>query len=158
MGELVPVSRDLEALQLYVDLERLRFNNKFTYKANIDPELLSGDYRVPSLLIQPHVENAIVHGLANSNRDDLKLTVTALSENDHIKYVIEDNGVGREKSAEYRRYNRPFHKSVGLKISEERITLFNPKQGTGGQTVITDLFDKAGNSSGTRVEIMINAG
>jgi ligand-binding sensor domain-containing protein/anti-sigma regulatory factor (Ser/Thr protein kinase) len=157
MNELVPLSRDMEALQLYIDLEQLRFNNKFTYKVQVEPSLLHGDYRVPSLLIQPYVENAVVHGLANSNRDDLYFAVSILLEGDHIKYIIEDNGIGREKSSEYRRYNKPHHKSVGLKISEDRIVMYNQTQRINGHAVITDLFDRNGIASGTRVEIRIRA-
>jgi LytS/YehU family sensor histidine kinase len=147
----------MEALQLYIDLEQLRFNNKFMYKVQVEPALLNGDYRVPSLLIQPYVENAVVHGLANSNRDGLYLAVNIVLEGDHIKYTIEDNGIGREKSSEYRRYNKPHHKSVGLKISEDRIGMYNQTQGINGHAVITDLFDKNGIASGTRVEIRIRA-
>lgn len=157
MNELVPLSKDMEALQLYIDLEQLRFNHKFTYNVQVEPSLLHGDYKVPSLLIQPYVENAVVHGLANSNRDDLYLAVNIMLEGDQIKYTIEDNGIGREKSNEYRRYNKPHHKSVGLKISEDRIVMYNQTQGINGHAVITDLFDKNGIASGTRVEIKIRA-
>ena len=157
MNDLVPLLKDMEALQLYIDLEQLRFNHKFTYKVQVEPSLLHGDYRVPSLLIQPYVENAVVHGLANSNRNDLYLAINITLEDDHIKYTIEDNGIGREKSGEYRRYNKPHHKSVGLKISEDRIVMYNQTQGINGHAVITDLFDNNGIASGTRVEIKIRA-
>lgn len=153
--EVVPVSKDMEALQLYIDLEQLRFNNKFSYKTHIDQALLGGDYLAPSLLIQPYVENAIVHGLANSNENDLSLTVTATLENNTIKYTVLDNGIGREKSAEYNRQNKPAHESVGLKITEDRIRLFNNNRRD--TVTITDLYDEHAVADGTKVEIIINA-
>ena len=157
-NELVPLVKDIEALQLYVDLEQLRFNNKFSYQAKVDPELVNGDYQVPSLLIQPYVENAIVHGLAHSEKTGLNLSVTAMLEGGYIKYTMQDNGIGRKKADEYNRYNKPQHKSVGLKITEDRIMMFNQAMGiTGQQPVITDLWDDNGNPAGTKVEIKIKA-
>jgi tetratricopeptide (TPR) repeat protein len=156
-NEMVPVAKDMEALKLYIELEQLRFNNKFNYKDFIDPALAGGDYRVPSLLIQSYVENAIVHGLANSENTDLHLTVTVSLENERIKYIIQDNGIGRVKSSEYNRLNKPFHKSIGLKISEDRISLFNGQQESNGSILITDLFDEYNNPDGTKVEITIKA-
>ena len=156
-NELVPVSKDMEALQLYIDLEQLRFDNKFSYKTFIDPALLNGDYRVPSLLIQPYVENAIVHGLAHSEDSGLNLMVAATLENDKIKYVIQDNGVGREKAKEYNKKNKPYHKSVGLKITEDRINIFNNQAERNGSILFTDLFDENKIPHGTKVEITIKA-
>ena len=157
-NELVPLVKDIEALQLYVDLEQLRFNNKFSYQAKVDPELVNGDYQVPSLLIQPYVENAIVHGLAHSEKTGLNLSVTAMLEGGYIKYTMQDNGIGRKKAGEYNRYNKPQHKSVGLKITEDRIMMFNQAMGiTGHPPVITDLWDDNGNPAGTKVEIKIKA-
>jgi tetratricopeptide (TPR) repeat protein len=156
-NEMLPIAKDMEALRLYVELEQLRFNNKFNYKDFTDPALVGGDYRVPSLLIQPYVENAILHGLANSENEDLTLTVTASLENDKIKFIIQDNGIGRVQSAEYNRLNKPYHKSVGLKITEDRINLYKYGNETDGSIKITDLHDEYNHPSGTKVEITIKA-
>ncbi len=156
-NELVPLARDMEALRLYVDLEQLRFDHKFCFRLHVDPLLLNGDYKVPALLIQPYVENAIVHGLAHSERDDLNLTVSAILEGEYIHYIIEDNGIGRQLSSYYNQQNRPHHKSVGLSITEERINIFNRKQNANGRVIITDLVDKKDGASGTKVDILIKA-
>ncbi len=156
-NELVPLAKDMEALRLYIDLEQLRFNNKFCFRLHVDPLLLNGDYKVPALLIQPYVENAIVHGLAHSERDDLSLAVSAIMAGEYIHYSIEDNGIGRQLSSHYNQQNRPHHKSVGLTITEERINIFNRKQHANGRVTITDLFDKNEESSGTKVDIFIKA-
>jgi LytS/YehU family sensor histidine kinase len=147
----------MEALRLYMDLEQLRFNQRFCVKLEVDPLLLNGDYKVPALLIQPHVENAIVHGLAHSEKDNLTLSVTALLEKEYIHYTIQDNGIGRRQSSLYNHQNKPNHKSVGLAITEERIHIFNRKQNANSRVAITDLFDENNQPSGTKVEIMIKA-
>jgi ligand-binding sensor domain-containing protein len=155
-NEVVPLAKDMEALQLYVELEQLRFNNKFSYHTHVDPVLLQGDYRVPSLLIQPYVENAIVHGISHSHKKDLQLTVTAVLESDTIRYTVQDNGVGRKQSDEYNLQNKPKHKSIGLKITEDRINIFN-RQAIGTNIVkFTDLYDASNNPAGTKVDITIN--
>ncbi len=156
-NEMLPIAKDMEALRLYVELEQLRFNNKFNYKDFTDPALIGGDYCVPSLLIQPYVENAIIHGLANSENEDLNLTVTASLKHDKIKFIIQDNGIGRIQSTEYNRLNKPYHKSVGLKITEDRINLYKRGNETDGSIKITDLYDEFNNPAGTKVEITIKA-
>jgi len=153
--EVVPIDKDMEALQLYVDLEQLRFDHKFSFRATIDPALLGGDYRAPALLIQPYVENAILHGLANSEEEGLYLAVTATLEDNKIKYVIQDNGVGRERSKEYVRKNRPYHRSRGLAITADRIHLFNDNKE--GAVTIMDLYRPDNSAGGTRVESILNA-
>lgn len=155
--ELVSVATDLEALQLYVDLQQISYNNKFTFVLHADPALLQDDYRVPPLLVQPYVENAIVHGLSHSQASDLRLSVHATLESDHIRYVVEDNGIGREKAQIYNQRNKPLHKSVGLKITEERIQIFSRRTKSRGSVSITDLYDAAGTPCGTRVNMIIKA-
>ena len=154
-NELLPFAKDMEALQLYIDLQHLRFNNKFTYETIIDPALLNGDYKVPSLIVQPFVENAIEHGIAHSERTDLKLTVTVSLANECIQYTVTDNGIGREQASAYNSQNKPYHKSVGLKITENRVRIFNGQQSTNENIVITDLYNEQGGAAGTRVSVKI---
>ncbi len=155
-NEIVPVAKDMETLKLYVELEQLRFNNKFNYYNYTDPQLINGDYKVPSLLIQPYVENAIVHGIGHSDNEGLQLTVTATLENDKIKYTIQDNGIGRKLAAEYRLQNKPGHKSVGLTITADRIAHFNNQQSGSSSVQITDLYND-GKPAGTKVQIFLNS-
>ncbi len=156
-NELTTVALDMEALKLYIDLEQMRFNNKFFYKEFIGPKLMEDDRNVPSLLIQPYVENAIVHGIAHSHRTDLHLMVSATLENGFIKYVIEDNGIGRNQSADYNKLNKLHHKSVGLKITEDRIRLYNGVENLNGYIKIIDLYNHENKPDGTRVEVKIKS-
>ncbi|SHH90603.1 Histidine kinase [Chryseolinea serpens] len=155
MNEIVPFMKDIEALKLYIELEQLRFNDKFKLALHIDPVLAGGDYRVPSLLIQPYVENAILHGLAPSEEPDLYLTIIAVLQDDQIRYTIQDNGVGIAQSKEYNTQNKPHHKSVGLKITAERIRMFNGQPHDGAVT-LTSLGGDGSTTTGTKVEIILN--
>ena len=156
-NELLPFAKDMEALQLYIDLQQLRFNNKFTYETIVDPVLLTGDFKVPSLIVQPFVENAIEHGIAHSERTDLKLTVTVSLANECIQYTVTDNGIGREQASAYNSQNKPYHKSVGLKITENRVRIFNGQQSTNENIVITDIYNDQGGAAGTSVSVKIKA-
>lgn len=154
-SEVVPVAKDMESLQLYIELEQLRFSGKFSYQSYVDPELMNGDYKIPPLLIQPYVENAIIHGLAHSEKTNLQLTISVTLDGDTIKYVIMDNGVGRKQSAEYNQRNKPGHQSVGLMITQDRILHFHQKHQANGLILIKDLFDDHHEPSGTQVEVTI---
>ncbi len=154
-NDLTTIAKDMETMKLYIDLELMRFNNKFTYIEKVDSQLLNGDYNVPSLLIQPYVENAILHGVAHSDKLNLKLTVSVTLENNFIKYVIEDNGIGRKQSTEYNTLNKLHHKSVGLKITEDRVLLFNHVENCDDYIKITDLYCNNNIPAGTRVEVKI---
>jgi streptogramin lyase len=153
--ELVELSTDMEALQLYVDLEQLRFSNKFAYETRIDPVLLQDDYKVPPLLIQPFVENAIVHGLAHSDKTGLFLRVSAIREGDFILYSIEDNGIGRRRAGDYNRQYKAGHESVGLLITQRRIDIFNRRHPGGSEIRIIDLYDDQDQPAGTKVQIKL---
>jgi len=143
----VPLAKDMEAMQLYVDLEKLRFEDKFQYITEVDEILLKGDYRVAPLLIQPFVENAIIHGLAPSAKADLYLRITVHLRGDYLVYTIEDNGIGRRASME----RKGKHRSLGIQISKERMDMLN----TQNNADIVDLYDESGNPMGTRVLLTI---
>jgi hypothetical protein len=156
-NELIDFNQDLTTLQLYIDLEQLRFNNKFSYCCQVDPQLREGDYRVPALLVQPFLENAINHGIGPSERTDLKICVRVKGVNNMIQYTIEDNGIGREQSRIYNKLNKPFHKSVGMKLTQDRICIFNQDTGPSSNVKIVDLYDNKNNPAGTRIEFAIKS-
>jgi sensor histidine kinase YesM len=117
--------------------------------------LLTGEYRIPSLLIQPYVENAIVHGLSHSDEQYLNLNVAANLQNDKIMYTIQDNGIGRKQASIYNAQNKPQHKSVGLQITADRINNFNNNEFEAIK--ITDLYNEKNIAAGTKIEITLKA-
>jgi sensor histidine kinase YesM len=153
-NNLVPFQKDFETLKLYLEMEQFRCNNKFAYELHADDELLYSDYKVPPLIIQPFIENAIHHGLLNKQDSNRRLKIDAQLKDEHIVYSITDNGIGRKKAAIIKERNRPDQKSYGIEITKERIQLHN-KNGISSDMLITDL-EQEGIPVGTEAIVRIN--
>jgi LytS/YehU family sensor histidine kinase len=152
-NNVVPFHKDLETLQLYLQLEQFRAGNKFSYELHADEELINGDYKVPPLIVQPYIENAIHHGLLNKESGDRRLFIDASVKGDFIHYIIRDNGVGRVRGLEIKKRNRPEHRSYGMQITIERLQLHNGN-GIENDILITDLAGN-GSSGGTQIEVRV---
>ena len=153
-NNLVPFEKDFETMKLYLEMEKFRCNNKFNYELQADEELMHGDYKVPPLIIQPFIENAIHHGLLNKLDCNRQLMVNAHLEDEHIIYSISDNGIGRKKAYAIKQMNKPDQQSYGLEITRERIQLHN-RDDRATDLVISDL-EEAGMPAGTKAVIRIN--
>ncbi len=153
-NNLVPFQMDLETIKLYLEMEKFRCNDKFHYDINVEPVLLHGDFKVPPLIVQPFLENAIHHGLLNKKENDKQLQLKINLSGEFIVYSIIDNGIGREKAAGFKERNKPEHQSYGIAITRERIHLHN-QNGIDDDLLITDL-EKEGVPSGTKAVIRIN--
>jgi PAS domain S-box-containing protein len=147
----VKLAEEVDLLRHYVNLELLRFENKFEFILNISPELDVDKIEIPSLLIQPYVENAIVHGLYNKPTKGT-LRVSACQDGNFVLFEIEDNGVGRKHAKKLRQQNFPQHKSMGTVLTEERLKLVNLEEKASLE--IIDLFEGE-KSSGTLVKIWV---
>jgi tetratricopeptide (TPR) repeat protein len=150
----VPLSDELSALNLYLELETIRFKDKFNYQITVDEEIDPLMHRIPTMLIQPYVENSISHGLIPMEGKgyvnvDLKL------QNEYIVCTIEDNGIGRDASRERNKKKEGNHNSLGTQITASRLDLVNELYGTSLRIVYTDLKNENGEPAGTRVEIHI---
>jgi hypothetical protein len=151
----VLLSNELEALKLYIEMERIRFDNKFDYRMIVDEGVHTDSIGVPSLIIQPYVENAIWHGLLHKEGNgSLWVKIRMLDENT-LECVIEDNGVGREKAAEFRSKSATGKKSLGMKLTEDRIAVLNQYAQTNASVEIVDLEDGSRVATGTRVVVII---
>jgi len=150
----VPLRDELDALRLYLELEMIRFREKFVYEINIDDEIDTLLYKVPTMLIQPYVENSICHGLMpGENKGTIKIDLKL--EKDYISCIIEDNGIGREAALEKKKKSENSHNSLGTQIVTSRLDLVNALYGTSLKTIYTDLKNNENESVGTRVEIQI---
>ncbi|GGH28867.1 hypothetical protein GCM10007423_15770 [Dyadobacter endophyticus] len=151
----VLLSSELEALKLYIEMERIRFDNKFDHHIIVEEGVHADSIGVPSLIIQPYVENAIWHGLLHKESNgSLWVKVRMLDENT-LECVIEDNGVGREKAAEFRSKSASGKKSLGMKLTEDRIAVLNQYAQTNASVEIVDLADASRMAVGTRVVVVI---
>lgn len=151
---VITLENEINTLTNYIELEALRFDNKFDFNINIDSTLDIKTVKMPSLLLQPFVENAIWHGLMNKENKGL-LTITVLPSDPFLKCIIQDNGVGRKTSEEINQKRLKLHKSLGAKITQDRLNLLSEFYKNELKIIFTDLFDSAGNSAGTKVEITI---
>jgi tetratricopeptide (TPR) repeat protein len=150
----IPLRDELEALNLYLELEMIRFKDKFDYEIKIDDEIDPLLYKVPTMLIQPYVENSISHGLMPCEGKGL-VKISLKLENVYISCTIEDNGIGREAARENKRKSENNHNSLGTQIVSSRLDLVNALYGTSLKTIYTDLKNINGEPEGTRVEIQI---
>jgi LytS/YehU family sensor histidine kinase len=151
----IPLKDELKALTYYMDLERLRFDNKFKYEIQVDPSIDEEFIEIPPMLFQPYVENAIIHGLVNSPREgklDIKLQ---LSDKGILHCVIEDNGIGREKAMEIRASSGIKRQPKGMVITQERLQILNKQSSRNSIVRVTDLIDQRGEALGTRIELEI---
>ncbi|HEX8575946.1 MAG TPA: histidine kinase [Flavobacterium sp.] len=122
--DFITLSNEIEQLKKYLNLEHLRFSDKFDYEIKLDEALDADAVYIPNMLLQPHLENAIWHGLRyTEEKGFLKLHFKL--EKTWIKVTIEDNGIGLTKSKELKTTNQKVHESRGLKNTLERINLLN---------------------------------
>lgn len=146
---------EIQLLQLYIELEQLRFEDQFEFEVKISPELTSSMIEIPSMLLQPFVENAINHGLIHlKNGGELLLEFSEKGE--QLFCVIQDNGIGRKKAMAIKETSVKSYKSRGLQLMEERQRVWNIIGNTNVDIVIKDLYDSENIACGTRVEILIN--
>lgn len=150
----IPLRDELEALKLYLDLECLRFSDKFEYRIRVDEEIDTLLFKVPTMLIQPYVENAICHGLMPKEGQGY-ININLKMNNDHISCIIEDNGIGRKAAEERQKTRNDCHNGLGTRITASRLELVNALYGTSLKTIYTDLSRPDGEAEGTRVEIQI---
>ncbi|MEM9023903.1 MAG: ATP-binding protein, partial [Bacteroidota bacterium] len=151
--EWVTLEEDLKALELYLQLEVKRFNGKVRYALDVDPSLDRSFLRVPPLIIQPLVENAIWHGLSRKTEDG-RVAVSLQKEGDQLRCTVEDNGIGREAARQFAQQSNPEHRSAGLGITRERLNKLT-RTTERIEVSFTDLTDDAGQPCGTKVEFMI---
>ncbi len=133
----IQLGEELEMVSLYLELERLRFNDDFSYEIVVDPEIDLEDIRIPPMLIQPYVENSVKHGLINSENPVKILTIDISPAADGFKIEIRDNGIGRKKASLQKSEGAS---GLGLEITSERIALFNKQYKHSLEAVITDLY------------------
>jgi ligand-binding sensor domain-containing protein/two-component sensor histidine kinase/uncharacterized protein with PQ loop repeat len=150
----VPLNDEVSALSIYLELESIRFQEKFDFHLNIDPVIEPEVCYIPAFLIQPFIENSIWHGIIGIDRPgyihvDLKLNETG----NQIICTVEDNGKGRVQSMAEKTLNDKNRKSLGISIVESRLSLLNSLYGIEMNIIYTDLYDKEGKPAGTRVRI-----
>lgn len=150
--DFIPLSRELELLELYTKLEHSRFSDKFDYQILVDEGIDIDAFQIPPMLLQPYIENAIWHGLRY--REDKGFLKMELKQRDKfaLEIAITDNGIGRKKSAALKTQNQKKQKSKGMGNIKKRIEILNDMYKDKVAVFITDLET---NGSGTKVQFTI---
>jgi tetratricopeptide (TPR) repeat protein len=152
---MVPLEDEVSTLQLNLELEQLRFNHKFDFKIEIDENVDQEFTFIPPMLLQPFVENAILHGVAALNEKGM-IHIKMTPVNKLMYCTVEDNGIGRQKAMEIKgNRTRAKHKSLGMQVTRERLDILKEKTGEDIFVRFIDLKDENNKPRGTRVELHI---
>ena len=139
----VPLSDELNLLINYLELEKIRSNNKFDYEIEIEEDVNIFQAEIPSMILQIFIENSIWHGIGlKENRGTIRILVS--KEKARHKIMIEDDGVGRMFSIRHKSKDQKNKKSLGTQLAKQRIHQLNRKFGTGIQLEIEDRLDTTG--------------
>lgn len=156
MDSEVSLAKETETLDMYLKLEGLRFKGKFSYKLEADPEVDATHERVPPMMIQPFIENAIWHGIMKKVPQEGHVHINFYYEEDYLVVKVEDDGVGRQYAQQMESENQGERKSFGISIIEERLKILNQQHHKQMRIEIKDLFDDDGKAKGTRVLIYLD--
>ncbi len=150
----ISLEDELETLRLYLEMERLRFKNSFDYSFTYKNSVEAGNISIPPLLLQPFAENAIWHGLMHKQEKSF-LNFDFSAEEKFLMCIITDNGVGRKSAELLKSKSAEKQKSMGLKITTERLRLLNNNSNQQTFFTIEDLVDENGSAIGTRIHLKI---
>ena len=151
--DFIPLEKEIELLKLYTKLEHFRFQDKFDYNITVAPEISVGDYKIPPMLLQPYIENAVWHGLRYKlEKGHLNILIDQKSTNE-ISITITDDGIGREKSKALKTANQQKQNSKGMGNIKKRVTILNAMYKDKIDVCIGDFQDAE--DSGTKVVVTI---
>ena len=151
----ISLEKEVESLHLYLELESLRFKGKFNYTIDLSPDIDPSKVKIPPMLLQPYVENAIWHGIMKKEEPGGKVEINLGLEDQVLVCWITDDGIGRSRAAALAAKQVKTHQSMGMKITADRVRNINQQLGTKLDVQVEDLTDSAGNPTGTRVILLI---
>ena len=151
---IIPLADELKAVKYYLEIEKLRFDDKFSYTIIIDPQIDEEFTGIPPMIIQPYIENAIIHGLVHKESEG-HITVEFKKQDNLILCTIQDDGIGRQQAMEIKKQSGLDTRAKGMLITKERLEILNQNLNQKFSVKVTDLTDNEGNSTGTKVELVI---
>ncbi|MDW3646110.1 MAG: two-component regulator propeller domain-containing protein [Bacteroidia bacterium] len=147
---MIPLEDEIETLEHYLTVEKFSSGEKFEYSIHCDEEIDPEEILIPPMMIQPFIENSIIHGVAHLQEKG-RIEVEFRKIHKRIECYITDNGVGRKKAAAIKSQRAHKHKSTALLVTQERLDILSKGADWGKSIEIVDLQDQAGDSAGTRV-------
>ncbi len=148
-SKFIRISDEIEAIHLYMEMEALRFPDQFDFELCIDEKIIQENVWVPSMLIQPYLENSVKHGMKNIGHKGIITLTIRMKAKDKLEIVIQDNGIGRKASALQKKQGEIDQKSLGIKITADRAGLLNDIYNA---EMLIEYFDLE-NPTGTKVQI-----
>lgn len=152
--DTIQLSEEIDTLRLYLEIEQVRFDGDFEYAFELDADLDLDMIQIPPMLLQPYIENAIKHGLLHKPGEK-KLKIRFHKSEQYLSVTIDDNGIGRKRSAELNAQKDQDHKSFASEANAKRLQLLNQKRDKKVVLEFIDKTDETGNASGTTVMINI---
>jgi len=152
--EYILLSKEIEYIKYFLDLQQLRFDNKCEYQINLGTDIVPENIAIPPMLAQPFIENAIEHGLKHSKRKGV-VKISFSKHDGSILFIIEDNGIGVSKAKMQDAESINLHEPLGTAITKDRLDLINRKQGQKISLEINEITDGSGNAQGTKVSFNI---
>lgn len=146
---------ELDTMKLYMNIENIRFSNEIDFQIEVQKSINTSNIRVPSLILQPFLENALWHGLSSKENNKQILMNVTKPDDDYISIIITDNGIGRKESERINSNKLLKRKSVGISITKARLANFSKGFTSDYKIYIEDLYDKNGNAEGTKVIVNI---
>ena len=150
----ISLAEELETMQLYVSIENIRFNGELQFEVEKDEGLFLEDIKLPSLILQPFLENAIWHGLPLATEKKLRILIEK-PEVHKVAIYVEDSGIGRQRSQEFNTQKLHKRKSVGIKMTRERLNIFYKNFSGSYSLKFEDLVHPGGEPAGTRVNLIL---
>jgi LytS/YehU family sensor histidine kinase len=154
-SDFITLAEEVERLKLYLSLEKMRFPEKFDYQVNVEPGLEIHDTLIPPMIFQPFVENSIKHGIMPLDSNGIIEVNLSSQGEDHMKIVIQDNGIGIEASRKQKQDRPSDHVSKGMQITLDRLSLFARMTGKKYDLNIEEIVDTNGKVAGTMVEMIL---
>jgi LytS/YehU family sensor histidine kinase len=150
----VLLSEEIALVSMYLELETLRFNDNFIYNIEVDSALDTHSLEMPTMILQPLIENAVLHGLMpkNGNRN---LHILFHLNNEDIEIKVQDNGIGREASRQLKQDKRRANPSRGISVTEQRLATLKEKYGWQITMNYEDLVHANGEPAGTCVTLNV---
>ncbi len=152
--ESVSLIEEIDALTLYLDLEKVRFNQDFDFKIKVGNNLNVEMIKIPSMIIQPFIENSIKHGLLHKKGEKILVVEFLMNEN-KLEVIIDDNGIGRKKAGELNRIKEVKHNSFSTSANTKRLEILNEGKRNKVGLEIIDKYDSNNQPEGTKVIIQI---
>jgi ligand-binding sensor domain-containing protein len=154
-NKFISLKEELKSIIYYLDLEKLRFENKFDYTISLDKDMDNDFIEIPPMIVQPYIENAIIHGLLHKPTKG-KIDIAFKHDGEKLICTVTDDGVGRERSMEIAKNSGIVRKSRGMLITQARLEILNRQSKDEFSVKVTDLKDEAGNPTGTKIELIFH--